>query len=301
MQSSPRERLGRFFNSDRGLCVLYLPAMALIILFVFYPLLLGAQISLTNWNGYSQKSTFVGLRNYIQLFQSTMLTKAVGNTLIYGFGSTVIQTLLGLLYAVLLNKSFFGRTAARVVIYIPVMVAQIITGYIWYFMIQFDRGALNDILKLLHLQPVDWLADGLRAVWIVTLINGVNYVGKTMIIFLAGLQGISASLYEAAAIDGASGFRQFKSITVPQLMPAFTTNILLNLIGGLKLFGLIVSMTGGGPGFASHSLQTLISYYYFENQSAGYSAAIGMVTFVFIATLSLIVKAVINKKEVDLT
>lgn len=279
---------------------MYLPAVALMIVFVIYPLIQGVHISLTNWNGYSQTYKYVGLQNYRKLFTDVMFHTAFRNTLVYGFGSALIQTGLGLLYALLLQDRFCGRTFARTVIYIPVMVSQLIAGYIWYFMVQYDQGALNDIMLLLGAEPLDWMAQGARAVVIITLINGVQYVGKTMIIFIAGLNGIPGDYYEAASLDGAGAWQRFRYITLPQLLPALATNIILNLIGGLKLFGIVVSMTGGGPGYASHSLQTLINYTYFENQSAGYSAAIGLFTFVFIMFISVVVRGYIEKKAVEL-
>lgn len=279
---------------------MYLPAVALMIVFVIYPLIQGVHISLTNWNGYSQIYKYVGLQNYRKLFTDVMFHTAFRNTLVYGFGSALIQTGLGLLYALLLQDRFCGRTFARTVIYIPVMVSQLIAGYIWYFMVQYDQGALNDIMLLLGAEPLDWMAQGARAVVIITLINGVQYVCKTMIIFIAGLNGIPTDYYEAASLDGAGAWQRFRYITLPQLLPALATNIILNLIGGLKLFGIVVSMTGGGPGYASHSLQTLINYTYFENQSAGYSAAIGLFTFVFIMFVSVVVRGYIEKKAVEL-
>ena len=273
-----------------------MPALALMIFFVLFPLLQGIQISLTNWNGYSQKYSYIGIENYKRLFTDDMFYTAFKNTLIYGIGSAGIQTILGLAYALLLQKNFLGRNFTRTVIYIPVMVSSLVSGYIWYFMVQYDRGALNDILQLFGFDKIDWMANGLRAVLIITFINGINYVGKTMIIFTAGLNAIPTDYYEAAALDGAGKWTSFQYITVPQLLPAFTTNIILNLIGGLKLYGLIISLSGGGPGYASHSLQTLINHMYFSNQNAGYAAAIGVVTFIFIMFISIVVKGAIEKR-----
>lgn len=293
-------RIRKWLGSERGLCLMYLPAVLLLTAFVIVPLLQGIQISMTNWNGYSQKYSYVGFQNYRKLFTDVMFHRAFSNTLIYGFGSAAIQTVLGLIYALLLQDKFFGRTFTRTVIYIPVMVSQLIAGYIWYFMVQYDQGALNDVVMLLGMEPLDWMAKGTRAVWIITLINGIQYVGKTMIIFIAGLNGIPADYYEAASLDGAGALQKFRYVTLPQLLPALATNVILNLIGGLKLFGIVVSMTGGGPGYSSHSLQTLINYMYFGNQSAGYSAAIGLFTLVFIMFVSIVVRGYIEKKAVEL-
>ena len=290
------KKFTRFLNSDKGLSLLCMPALALMIFFVLFPLLQGIQISLTNWNGYSQKYSYIGIENYKRLFTDDMFYTAFKNTLIYGIGSAGIQTILGLAYALLLQKNFLGRNFTRTVIYIPVMVSSLVSGYIWYFMVQYDRGALNDILQLFGFDKIDWMANGLRAVLIITFINGINYVGKTMIIFTAGLNAIPADYYEVAALDGAGKWTSFQYITVPQLLPAFTTNIILNLIGGLKSYGLIISLSGGGPGYASHSLQTLINHMYFSNQNAGYAAAIGVVTFIFIMFISIVVKGAIEKR-----
>lgn len=289
-------RISVFLNSDRGLSLLCLPALILMIMFVMVPLVQGMQISLTNWNGYSQKFSYIGLENYKRLVQDDMFYTAFNNTLIYGFGSALIQTGLGLIYALFLQKKFILRNFTRTVVYIPVMVSSLVSGYIWYFMVQYDRGALNDILILFGFEAVDWMAQGLRAVVIITLINGINYVGKTMIIFTAGLTSIPSDFYEAAALDGAGNWAVFKYVTAPQLLPAFTINIILNLIGGLKLYGLIISLSGGGPGYASHSLQTLINHMYFSNQNAGYAAAIGVITFIFIMFISIFVRGTIEKK-----
>ncbi len=194
-------KVSRFLNSDKGLSLLCLPALLLMGVFVLCPLIQGLQISLTNWNGYAQKYSYIGLENYKRLFSDDMFYTAFRNTLIYGFGSAVIQTVLGLLYALFLQKNFWGRNFTRTVIYIPVMVSSLVSGYIWYFMVQYDRGALNDIMMLLGLEKIDWMAKGIRAILIITLINGINYVGKTMIIFTAGLNAISSDYYEAAALD----------------------------------------------------------------------------------------------------
>ena len=145
-------------------------------------------------------------------------------------------------------------------------------------------------------EAVDWMADGKRAVWIIVVINALQFVGKTMIIMIAGLQGIPESYEEAAEIDGAGYLEKLRYITLPLLLPAITTSVVLNLIGGLKLFGIILSTTSGGPGYSSHSLSTLINYLYFQNQNAGYSAAVGLCLFVIIMILGTVVRRFLEKK-----
>jgi raffinose/stachyose/melibiose transport system permease protein len=276
--------------------ILYLPAVILLTVFVVYPLLSGVQISFTNWNGYSSTYKYIGFANYKKMFHDKMFYTALKNTVIYGVGRTTLQTSIGISYALLLQKKFPGQTLARVIIYLPAMIASLIMGYISYFLVQYNHGAINDIMIALGKEPVDWMASGERAVWIIVVINALQFVGKTMIVMIAGLQGIPDSYNEAASIDGAAYLQQLRYITLPLLLPAITTSVVLNLIGGLKLFGIILATTSGGPGYSSHSLSTLINYLYFQNQNAGYSASVGLFLFLIIMILGTIVRNFLEKK-----
>ncbi len=276
--------------------ILYLPAVILLTVFVVYPLLSGVQISFTNWNGYSSTYKYIGFANYKKMFHDKMFYTALKNTVIYGVGSTTLQTIIGISYALLLQKKFPGQTLARVIIYLPAMIASLIMGYISYFLVQYNHGAINDIMIALGKEPVDWMASGERAVWIIVVINALQFVGKTMIVMIAGLQGIPDSYNEAASIDGAAYLQRLRYITLPLLLPAITTSVVLNLIGGLKLFGIILATTSGGPGYSSHSLSTLINYLYFQNQNAGYSASVGLFLFLIIMILGTIVRNFLEKK-----
>ena len=285
-------------KSRKGISIdiLYLPAVILLTVFVVYPLLSGVQISFTNWNGYSSTYKYIGFANYKKMFHDKMFYTALKNTVIYGVGSTTLQTIIGISYALLLQKRFPGQTLARVIIYLPAMIASLIMGYISYFLVQYNHGAINDIMIALGKEPVDWMASGERAVWIIVVINALQFVGKTMIVMIAGLQGIPDSYNEAASIDGAAYLQQLRYITLPLLLPAITTSVVLNLIGGLKLFGIILATTSGGPGYSSHSLSTLINYLYFQNQNAGYSSSVGLFLFLIIMILGTIVRNFLEKK-----
>lgn len=285
-------------KSRKGISIdiLYLPAVILLTVFVVYPLLSGVQISFTNWNGYSSTYKYIGFANYKKMFHDKMFYTALKNTVIYGVGSTTLQTIIGISYALLLQKRFPGQTLARVIIYLPAMIASLIMGYISYFPVQYNHGAINDIMIALGKEPVDWMANGERAVWIIVVINALQFVGKTMIVMIAGLQGIPDSYNEAASIDGAAYLQRLRYITLPLLLPAITTSVVLNLIGGLKLFGIILATTSGGPGYSSHSLSTLINYLYFQNQNAGYSSSVGLFLFLIIMILGTIVRNFLEKK-----
>lgn len=278
--------------------LMYMPAVVLFTIFVIYPFLDGVRISLTNWNGYSQEYSYIGFSNYKSLFKDENVIIALKNTFLYGVGSTIIQQIIGLSYAVFLNNKFRCRGFARTVIYLPIMVASVIMGYIWYFLLQYNGGAINDILIALGMQPIDFIANGKLMVWIIVLINSLQFCGVSMVIYLAGLQNISEMYYEAARLDGATKLQQFKNITLPLLKPSIVTSVTLNLIGGLKLFDAIKALTNGGPGYTTHSLSTLINYTYFNSQSAGYAAAIGITLFIIILVTTLVLNKVLDRKDV---
>lgn len=283
---------------NRQMDLFYIPALILFLVFVIVPFGKGIFLSFTNWNGYSQSYKMVGFANYIRMFTDSNVLTAFKNTLIYGAGSTVLQNVLGILLAVFLNQKFHGRGVVRTVIYLPVMIAPLIMGYIMYFFFTYNNGAINDILALFGIAPVDWLADGSRAVIILTLVNSLQFVGISMVIYLAGLQNISSMYYEAAAIDGASAFQEFFHITLPLLTPAVTSSVTINLIGGLKLFDVISALTSGGPGYETHSVSTLIHRFYFGGERAGYASAVGLVFFVFIMIISNLVVKSLEKRQV---
>ena len=277
--------------------VFYIPALLLILFFVLWPLIEAFRISFTQWNGYSQDYKYIGLKNYLKLFKDSNFLIAFRNTIIYGFGSTLLQNLLGLAYAVFLNSRFKGHSVVRTFIYMPVMISSLIMGYIIYFFVQYNRGIFNEMIGIFGMAPIDWMASGTRGVIIITLMNSWQYVGIAMVIYMAGLQNIPQMYLEAAEIDGASPWQRFRHITFPLLLPSISSAVVLNLIGGLKLYDVIISLSGGGPGFSTHSLASYVSNQYFKAQNAGYSAAVGIFTFLFIMVVSNIFTNYFSKKR----
>lgn len=280
---------------------LYIPALVFVSVFIFYPFLRGIMISFTNWNGYSPRYHLIGLRNYLTMFTDRHVIGAITNTLIYGIGSTFFQTLFGLALAVFLDQELKGKGLVRTIVYLPVIISPLIIGYIWYFFFRYSGGAMNDLMIFLGKEPVDWFGNGRRAVWIITGINSYQFVGVSMIIFLAGLQSIQKHYYEAAVIDGASAVQRFFHVTIPLLMPAFTTSVIFNIIGGMKLFDVIVATTDGGPGYASQSLSTMMYALYFSAQNAGYAAALGNLMLALVLAITLILLTFFKSREVELS
>jgi raffinose/stachyose/melibiose transport system permease protein len=296
-----RPRMARRVGRSRGAMVnlLYVPALLLFAVFTVYPLISGIGLSFTNWNGYSAERSFTGAANYLRLFQDDTFRLVLVNTLIYGVGSTILQQVLGLGLALALDRPLRGRGPIRAIVYLPVLVSPVIMGTMYYLLFQYNNGAFNDIVVALGGERVAWLSNAGTSVAIIVAVNTLQFVGLSMIIYLAGLQSIPAMYYEASMLDGAAGWKKFRYITLPLLQPAFATSIILNLIGGLKLFDVIQVLTGGGPGYATNSVSTYIGITYFASQSAGYASAMGIVLFLLIVAFTLLLTTVLNRRRLD--
>jgi raffinose/stachyose/melibiose transport system permease protein len=297
--SSVEVKRKRKKQQESSLWWMYLPALAAVCFFILYPFLNGIKISFTNWNGFSQTYDYIGFNQYTRMLKDPDTWLVVKNTLLYGVGSTILQNVIGLGYALLLNQSIRMRSFTRTVVYLPVIISPLIMGYIWYFFFAFQGGALNDLLVFFGLEKINALGDPSINIWLIVFANTFQFVGIAMIIYLAGLQSISKDFYEAAQMDGASAFQQFKSITLPMLMPSITINIVINIIGGLKLFDVIISLTGGGPGYASQSMSTFMYDLYFNRQDAGYAATQGVFMAIIILILSLAALVYFKGKETE--
>ncbi|MEJ1090546.1 sugar ABC transporter permease [Microbacterium istanbulense] len=285
--------------AGRSLNLLYLPALLVLGVFMLWPLVNGILLSLTNWNGYSAHSEVVGGENYLRLLEDPNFHTALINTLIYGVGSTLLQQVVGLGLALALDRAVRGRNVARAIIYLPVLVSPVVMGTMYYLFFAYNSGGLNDLAIALGGERTAWLSDSGMAILVIVLVNSLQFVGISMVIYLAGLQSIPPMYAEAARLDGASDAQIFWNITLPMLQPAFATSVVLNLIGGLKLFDVVQVLTGGGPGYSTNSVSTLIAKMYFGNQSAGYAAAMGVVLFALIAMLTLVLNTALNRRRLD--
>lgn len=291
--------LGNFLSSKNSLNLFYIPALILFAVFTIYPLLLGVQLSFTDWDGYTSARDFTGISNYVRLLSDTYFQKVLVNTLIYGFGCTFFQQILGLALALVLNSKLKGKSVARAIIYLPVLISPVIMGTMYYLLLQYNNGALNDIVVLLGGSRIAWLSDSRNAIGIIVFINTFQFVGISMILYLTGLQNIPVMYYEAAEIDGSSNWQRFRYITMPLLYPAVVTSVTLNLIGGLKLFDIIVVLTNGGPGYSTNSISTYIGITYFDAQSAGYASSMGVVLFLMIMVVTIVLNQFFKQREVQ--
>ncbi len=266
---------------------------------MFVPLGNALRVSLFKWNGYSQNMKYVGFANYANLFKDKVFWRSMVNTLIYGFGSTLLQNIFGLSAAIFLNKKFKGRNLVRLILYMPIMIAGVIMGAIQYYVFNFDNGVLNNLLNLFGIESVYWMKTGPGSVAIITLINSWQTMGFCMLIYLAGLQNIPRMYREAAYIDGAKPRQAFRHIDLPLLIPSMTIAVITNLIGGLKLYDIIVTLTNGGPNRKSLSLSYYISLLYFDDEKAGYSAAVGVALMLIIFLVAVPINKYLRSREVE--
>jgi ABC-type sugar transport system permease subunit len=270
-------------RSNRAAGYLFiLPALLFFAAFLVYPLLHTVYLSLTEWAGFDlKKISFVGFENFKLLPPDWIFWKALRNTMYFVVGTTVYLNLLGLGLAVFLNSGSRFTHLVRTLIFIPVLLSPVIVGVMWSRI--FDPfGVLNQILaKLKAIQaPLFWLGDKRMA--LVSIIGATvwQWVGYDMILYLTGLQQIPEELYEAAMIDGANRWHLLRRITLPLLKSVGTMVVLLNLIGGVRVFDIVYVMTKGGP---NHNTEVLATHLYevaFWFNKMGYASVIAVIILV---------------------
>jgi raffinose/stachyose/melibiose transport system permease protein len=275
-----------------------LPALLLFAFVVLIPSARGVYYAVTDWDGLDPNFAFVGLRNFTDLAGDGDARQAVWHTLLIAVAITVIQNGIGLLLALGVHTVIKTGNVLRVLLFAPAVVTPIVTAYLWRNLLGPD-GAVNSLLNGVGLGSwrQDWLGDPHLALWMIVLVVVWQFAGYSMVIFLAGLQSIPREIYEAAAIDGAGPVRRFWSIIRPLLAPAITINLMLSIIGGIKLFDQVYALTGGGPGHATDTISTLIYKDAFTLGEFGYSIALGVVLTVIVAVASAGQYAVLSRNE----
>lgn len=272
-----------------------LPGCLILGAFIFYPMLQAIWLSFTDYNMITEAS-FVKFDNYQNLFQDALFWKTLTNTLIYLVGVVPALVVIPIFLAVLVNQKLKGIAFFRSAYYIPVVTSLVVAGIAWDWVYK-ENGLLNYVLELLNIitEPIPWLTStqtALFAVMVVTVWKGLGYY---MIIYLAGLQSIPESLYEAADIDGANWWQKMTRVTIPMLMPFVLIVTIMSSIAAMKVFEEIYVMTGGGP---LHSSETLVFYIYtqaFERLNMGYASAAGVILFLLTLVFSLINLKVMGK------
>lgn len=251
------------------------------------PVLAAIAISFTEWDVLTAPR-FIGVANYIQLFSDPVFIKSIGNTIVYVLGTVPTSTVLGLLLAMLLNQKLRGITFYRTAYFLPVVSSTVAVALVWSWIYSKDFGLLNFVLRAFSIEPVPWLTSPRYAMTALIIMGVWGMLGTAMVIFLAGLQGISNTYYEAAEVDGANRFGRFWNITLPLITPSLFFYFIITMINAFQAFEQIYVMTRGGP---SNSTTTMVYYIYnnaFRYFRMGYASAQAIGLFLIVMVLTLI-------------
>ncbi|RRJ66804.1 sugar ABC transporter permease [Paenibacillus oralis] len=279
-----------------------LPSFILYTLFVIVPTIGSVYYSFTSWDGISADVRFIGLANFVEIWNSPRVHNALQNTLILTISLVVLENLFAILLAMLVDKVRWLSKIFRSIFYFPTLLSGIVMGFVWAMMLNYNFGVVNQLLAKIGLGAftVDWLGDPRYAMLAILLSTVWKGAGYYMIIYLAGLQGIPQEMNEAASIDGANGWQQFRHITFPLLAGSVTVCMVLSMISALKIFDQIAVMTDGGPGFETETLTYLIYKVGFGELRQGFGTALAMVLFFIILIITVFQVKILQKREVEM-
>jgi raffinose/stachyose/melibiose transport system permease protein len=262
--------------------------------FFLYPCCMLFALSFSQWDGLSPIS-YVGLSNYREIFASPRLFGVIFHNMAY-LVSGLLQLVAGILLAVIINREFRGRNFFRAILFMPYIINSVSVVYMFSYMF-LPNGPYNHLIMALGLSktPLKFLSKDLVNISL-SFISFWQYLGFYTVIFLAGLQTISSELYEAASIDGASFWQQFRKITLPHLRPLVEINLFLVIAGSLKAFDGVFILTKGGPNEASHTLMTKSIDLAFKYNDYGKSASLSIITAFIIIAIIMLQRALMRER-----
>ncbi len=266
-----------------------LPTYIGFVIFILYPLIESMRISFLDFS-ILRESEYIGLDNYAAMLSDTRLRIAYINTVVFTLAAVFFNAGIGLILAVLLNRRLptLIRNLYRSVFFFPVLVAHTYIAVIWRFLYQQDTGVINYYLSFLGIEAIPWLSHAHWAMAAIIIMDVWKNTGFAMLVFLAGLQSIPHTYYEAAQLDGANERQLFFRITIPLLSPTIFFILVIFMIGALQVFDTIIVLTAGGPGDATRSVVLYIYEIAFRSFDMGYAAAVSMTLFAIILVLTML-------------
>lgn len=285
--------MDKLLRNKKAIIIFMAPAFLLFTFVLFIPICQSVYYSFCDYNAITA-AKFIGLENYKTLLQDKTLVIALKNSLFFLVFSCVTQLIMGLFLAALLTNIDKGRNVFKNIIYLPCVLSSAALGLLWMFIFSPKLG-INQLLTKLGIEGPLWLMDTsgfiILPMWVIAFVALWQYVGQSMMLYMAQISGISKSLYEASYIDGCNKAKSFRYITLPLIRPMVATAMSLNAIGSLKFFDLIFNMTEGGPNHKTEVLATHLYQQGFKYFKYGYASAIGVLLLI----LCLVVTAFINK------
>jgi multiple sugar transport system permease protein len=274
---------------ERNLKILFpLPAVTFVVVMMFFPVLYTLFLSFTNWNLTSgMPLSFVWLKSYARVLTEPRFLNALGRTFSFTLLAVAVETLLGLAVALLLNREFKGKSAMKLILLLPLVATPVAIGIVWNLFFDPTIGFMNYMLTILGLPTSEWVSNTATVIPSLALVDIWQWTPMITLIVLAGLAGLSQEPYESARVDGANAYQIFTQITLPMITPTLLTAMILRSIDALKTFDIIYAMTGGGPGYASETLNVMAFKYSFEYFRMGQSSVILIFLFLLVLLLSM--------------
>lgn len=277
------------------------PFLILYLGFTLWPLIATVYYSLFDWNGFGPPADFVGKENYSTIIADPLFWKSVGNTLLFAVGNTLIKLPLALLAAIVLTRKWLrGKRFFRTVFFVPIIIPVALAGIIFTFLLNPSNGALPTMLQKIGLteEPYDIFANPWTAMLALILVSVWQIFGQYMVYWMAALQNVPEELYEAASLDGASEWQKLTRITLPVIKPMAIVIALLALVNAMHVFGLVVTLTDGGPGNSTYVVSYFIYHEAFNNPAGlryGYASAAALL-FAVIAAVFVGVQSMITRR-----
>ncbi|GET10359.1 carbohydrate ABC transporter permease [Ligilactobacillus agilis] len=277
-----------------------LPALVLLLLFLFIPSIMSFYYSFTDYNMLTpQAKVFIGLKNYISLFSDEVFIKSLKNVLLFVVFIVPIQVGIALGLALIVNKKRPWNTFFKVSFFAPVVVSLVVTSVLWLYIVNPEQGLLNGLLSVFHIKPQPFLTSSHQAMFVIIALSAWQGAGYQMLIFLAGLQNIPSDVYEAAELDGANRWQKFINITLPMLKPTSIMILTTTFISAFKLITQPMVMTQGGP---MNATMTPVYYIYrtgFTDRSLGYASAMSVLYGLAIIIFTIVQRKLTGTGEVE--
>lgn len=275
-------------RKDRLIILSFLaPNIIGFLIFTLIPVFATAFISLTEWNLIGEMK-FVGLANYVKVFDTKRFYQVMKNTLFYTVATVPIGLFLALCLSVLMNRKIKGVTVYRTIYYLPVVSSGVAIALLWKYIYADNVGLLAMVWQFFGAQAPRWITSTKWSMISISIMSVWKGLGGTIVLLLAGLQAISPSYYEAAKIDGANGWKQFTNVTIPLLTPTLFFQLIMSIINSFQVFDATQILTEGGPGFSSTSIVYYIYTAAFKDLKFGYACALAMVLFFIILVITVI-------------
>lgn len=277
-----------------------IPAFVIYTSLLVIPIIMAFYISFFKWNGFNEME-FIGIKNYVNAFHDARLGNSVINTLIIAVTVIVVVNVLGLLLAMLVNKSSKVNNFFRSVFFIPFVLSAVALSFVWKSILSYT-GVLNGFLTALGQSDLvgNWLGQRGTALVCVIVVEIWRTLGYHMMLYLAALQAVPGDLYEACTVDGGNSWNKFRNVTLPLIVPGMSVSILMSIINELRIYDVVKVMTDGGPGYDTETIVYNIVAQGFSNNIVGYSSAIAVILFVAIGVISVFVVNGMSKKEVEM-